>query len=324
MLELLTLIISCSPPPPGFYDTRPVGGAMLPANAKVVLVGYQIWNPQVTVSQLDAIYQVDALIENGIARADIGALGIKGDMTLFATSTDPGAMSVTASFFVADGIDTQAPQFGGIDSLSYEILEDIPGFCSAGGFHVRAHLTPASDDWQTTHYQLYEVLPNDELVWVGSTYHTDSPELSLFAYAGTEEGTRCYVAFATDVAGNTSPDDGRGRCVDLRYEQPDGGVIDSGLDDGGGDGDASPRDSGANDTGTRDSGGGGGLTLEEGEGCGCSVMRTEQPSLLFVLLLLTVGRLRPFYRRRADPVSNQLEIEDGDARTRDHGSRPER
>jgi hypothetical protein len=303
MLELLTLLATCSPPPPGFYDTRPPPGSTLPANAQVVLLGYQFSpsSAQVTISQLDAIYSVTPIIEEGIVRVDVGALGVRGPITLFATSTEPGAMSVQADFTVADEADTTPPPFKGIDSLTYEYMEeDMPGLCWPGGFQVRAQITPATDDWATTHYQLYEVLPNDALRWAGNTHHSESRSLGIVTYPGHDQGTRCYVAFATDVGGNVAPELVRGGlCIDLIIGGSDAGVsdaaegdsstFDTGVEDGG------VRDTGVkSDAGTLDSGTGGELELDDRGGCGCTAAeRTERASPLWLLLLIFAVLARP-------------------------------
>ncbi len=280
---------ACVPPLPGFYATRPESGASLPLNAKIVLLGYDVGTAQVTVTQGDTDFVLTPDVQNGIITVDLGGLGLLGDITLYATSTQPGAMSVTANFVVTSTADTTRPDFKGVDSLSYEWFDEEPGLCQVGGFQVRAQITPATDDFGVIYYQLFEVLPNDALIFAGIAYHSDTGPLSIFAHPGVDEGTRCYLAIATDVAGNTAPQVTRGgTCIDLRREGVDAGSDDLGsADDSQVRFDAGAVDSGSRDTGVRADSGSGSLELDRDRGCGCSATPVEGASglSLFVLIL---------------------------------------
>lgn len=295
---------ACSPPLPGFYSTRPESGARIPSNAKLVLIGENVFNPQITVSQLDVAWSVNAPNVDGPYILDVGALGVTGDITVYATADEPNGQSITAQFTVAAEADTTPPSFGGIESISYEFFEEEPGLCQQGGFVVTAVVPPATDDWAPTHYQLYELLPNDGLQHVGTSYHHEADRISLRAYAGREEGTRCYVAFANDIGGNRAPEMTLGgTCVDLRLGGPDAGVIDGGFLDGGTTnpdastpGDASTR----SDAGTKppqDSGTGTRLQLDDEGGCGCSTTAGTAGGSDLGSLFLLLGPLLARRRR---------------------------
>jgi MYXO-CTERM domain-containing protein len=169
---------------------------------------------------------------------------------------------------------------------------------------VTAVAPPATDDWAPTHYQLYELLPNDGLQHVGTSYHHQADRITLRAYAGREEGTRCYVAFANDIGGNRAPETAlEGTCIDLRLGGPDAGVIDGGFLDGGTTnpdastpGDAStPSDAGTKPR--QDSGAGTGLQLDGEGGCGCSTAAGGARSAGLWSLFLLLGPLLARKRR---------------------------
>jgi MYXO-CTERM domain-containing protein len=265
------------------------------------LVGYG-WSPgvsQATISTLDAVYQVEPIFEHGIPRVDVGPLNLRGPITLFATANEPNAMSVTADFTIEDVADTTPPTFSGIESLSFEYMESMPGLCWPGGFGVRASFTPAQDDWAPTFYRLFEILPDDALQWVNSGVHVDARSLGLIHYAGYDEVNRCYVAIATDVGGNDAPPTAP-ICIDLAREGSDAGVEDAAqpdatIDDTGTTVDTGVRDTGVRpDAGTVDTGTGGELELDEEGGCGCSSTRHGSSTASLLLLGLSLVVL---YRR---------------------------
>lgn len=289
---------------------RPESQAVIPANAKLALYAENVFNPQITVSQQDVAWMVDAPLEDGLFILDVGSLGVTGEISIYATTDAPGAESVSAEFTVAAEADHTPPMFDGIQAISYEFLEESPGLCQPGGFTVRVEVRPATDDWAPTHYQLYEVQPNDGLRYAGRALHRESGDsIILTTYAGMEEGTRCYLAFANDVGGNRAPQMHLGgTCVDLRRGgQMDAGVVDGGGMDGGFlDGgeigpDASVKPDAATDAGTttqNDTGTGSTLELDDRGGCGCTGARARTGGtgalaaflLLFPLLALRPGR----------------------------------
>src|SRR5688572_20257481 len=122
MIELL--LLSCLPPLPGFYDTRPIAGANIPENGKIVLVGETFTTPYVQLTQGATLTVPNIDIENWTPRAEFNAAFPPGEFTLFANSNDPMAQSVTATFIAAAGNDTVPPTFAGIVGITYEWFAD--------------------------------------------------------------------------------------------------------------------------------------------------------------------------------------------------------
>jgi hypothetical protein len=269
---------ACSPPPPGFYGVRPPSGSTIPSNAGIVLLAYTLGSAEVTITQEDAVYRVEAATDRGVPVVSIGPLGLHGEITLFATSTDPGGQSITARYVVAGATDDLPPEHDGIERADVEWFEYAPGPCQPGGFQVTVTVPAAKDDWFPTVYFLYELFPNDAVVLAGHAFHQDGEAtIRLYAHPGEQEGNRCYAVTAMDVGLHTTPEIapfGEIACVDL-VRDADAGVPDARGIDTGTRPDAEIRDAGPKkDTG----GGAGGLELDDPGGCGCSTMPVRDPT----------------------------------------------
>ena len=134
---------ACSPPPPGFQDSRPISGDTVPANAVLYARAFGIFEPQASILDFDFFVSLPVDTYGGLLRVPLQPEGfvITGPTQVILSSSDDFTEPLNLDLTISDVADTEAPVLEGDLQISFEYFpDDEPGLCQGSGYNVRFHL----------------------------------------------------------------------------------------------------------------------------------------------------------------------------------------